>query len=280
MTWHSRIVVALATVSVAGCGGEAGSSGSSVTASQARLDESVASVERLLDVLETAYPEGDDSTEAVVDAFSKAMVDEELVDEVRPVDGWTLRTPLPCGKAGDPSLGLIATGKERAFFVGTASESFIAGFAEDGEGDLGVVVARCIDGRSGPLHVAELPEAEGAPLVVAVESFASEAEPAGRAATALDRAYERNAPPHVERRQSGWRLGEPIRCPAAEGEPVPVGSGSGPDAFAGFGTRDVVVVRVQHLGEDIGPYAGACTDGTADRLRQLARPLDDVLEER
>lgn len=277
--WRPSILVAIAVL-VTGCAGDAGSGGSTSPGSQARLDESTLGVARLLEVLEKAYPEDDGSTDAVVDAFSKALVEEEIVEGVRQVDGWQLGGELPCGDDADPAVGVIATGPEGAFFIGTASASFVAGFAEDREGDLGVVVARCVEGHSDQLHVAELPQQEGVPLRVAIESFADDGEPAARAAAALQRASEQGEPPDVELRQHDWNLGRPIRCPDAVGDPVAVGSGDGADAFAGFGTREVVVVRVRHLGEEIGAYAASCEGGAARELRQLARPLEAALEDR
>lgn len=266
----------LACLVLAACGAEVGEgSRDGAGGTQEQLDEAVAKVTRMFEVLETAYPEGDDSPDAVVDAFSDAMVDEGLVERVRVVEEWQLGDPLPCGKEEEPSLGLIATDGKDSFFIGDASEAFVAGFAEDGGGDLGVVVARCVDGETGELRVAELPE-DDAPLRVAIESFAGADEPAARAADKLAEAYAKQEPLDVEDRQQGWRLGEPIRCPESEEDPVAVGSGDGVDAFTGFGTIDVVVVRVQHAGEDIGAWAGSCDDGVARELRQLARPIDEA----
>lgn len=270
--------VIVACLVLAACGGEVDPSRDGAGGTQEQLDAAVAKVTRMFEVLETAYPEGDDSPDAVVDAFSSAMVDEGLVERVREVEGWQLGDPLPCGTEEEPSLGLIATGGEDAFFIGAASKAFVAGFAEDGEGDLGVVVSRCVDGETGELRLADLPE-DDAPLRVAIESFAGADEPAALAADRLAEAYAQQEPPQVEERQQGWRLGEPIRCPDAEDEPVAIGSAGEVDAFTGFGTQDVVVVRVQHAGEDVGAWAGSCDDGVARELRQLARPIDEARDD-
>lgn len=273
-----RWSVLFAVVLLAGCGGD-DANDSAGPGTQQQLDEAVAKVEELFEVLESSYPEDDETPDSVVDAFADAMVDEGIVEDVRRLEEWQLGDRLPCGEGDDPTLGVIATGGERSFFIGVASSAFVAGFAEGSEGDLGVVVGRCDEGRTGTLRVVELPEND-TPLRVAIESFADADSPTGRAIERLHASYERNEPPDVRERQGEWQIGQPIQCPDSDDEPVAIGSQRGGDYFAGYGTSDVVAVFVQHASIDIGSWAAPCDDeGTADQLRRIARPLDEALEE-
>jgi hypothetical protein len=277
--------ILVAAVVAAGCGGGDGDGGSSpgtgvegspdVVRAQAHLDAVMDAQHADMAVLEEAYPEDDDDMGSVLDAFDAALRKAPGVTRVERLDAWTFDTALPCGATSDPDTAVIARGPDEAFFIGRASSGWIAGFAENADGDLGTVVSRCEDGGSTALRVAPIGDESDMHRVSAL-SFED-----GPTELVRDlRAVMGGTPVADVTLSADWTLDDPIRC-APAGDVHVVRSVEDADVFVQGNAGDVAVaVFAEGDGGDIGvELLAPCVDGQARDFRLAARPIDEVLDE-
>ena len=296
-TFTTCLVIALGALAIAGCGDDdrsdetSGRNSATPTGStsQARLDDVMDLVGPTLDALERAYPagEGDDGEaelDAIIEAFSAALRDLEDIDAVEEHRGWTWDDPLPCGSGADPSTGVIGIDEgDGSFFIGPSSETWIAGFGEDSEGDRGIAIAPCEDGSATNWRYLPATDSTGA-VRVSTLSFAdagsSERQLMDTAFDGVGSATGGNAI-DVD---ADWSPEDGLPCASSATPERIVSAPDSPTTVDGFATNELVVAAALRSYVDGGeepegelPWLiGSCEDGRASELRALALPLDDL----
>lgn len=271
------LVVLSCVALLAGCGDGNDPSGGSDRNAQANLDAVTREVEPTLAALEEV--EGDEEdTEALLEAFGKQLESMEGVERVeRPTD-WTLEDPLPCGDDPEPDQRVLASGPDDDLFIGVASSEYVAGFAESGGDDLGVVVAECRGGDSGDLHVASVLEPDGDAGTVSVVSF-EDADAARALRKRLQGELQGEGPSPGEAIHLGaWSRGDQLICADGPDARTIVSDDASDVYLHGVASDALVVAFLEQDGEDLGLFAARCEDGAAKELRLLALPLDEARE--
>ncbi len=274
--------IVVSAILIAGCGGSddggAGAAGASA-GTQQQLDELTDALASDMDALEEAYPEDDSDDDAVFGAFEDALVSQDGVGDLERIDDWKLDTPLPCGESDQPDRAVLATGADEELFVGRANAHWIAGFAEDADGDIGTVVAACRDGKSGELHVVA-DEGDDPSARISTLSFAADGSPVARV---IDRFLAdpgtTDPSPDAVMLDRDWSIDDPVPC--ATGDDI-VGiatvDASGMGAF-GFASSDAVALTAEVDGQDTGSFVAECDGGTATGFRRIARPVNEAQDD-
>ena len=246
-------------------------------ASQEQLDDLVAATRSDFELLDDAYPEDapEDDLAAIIDVFEDTLRNADGVEDVERVTPWDITEPLPCGDSDEPDHAVIAQGEED-FFIGRASNGWIAGFAEFASDDLGAVIARCEDGRSLELHLVGAPQSGPGGERVAAASFQKSTrelldelpEQARRDPADDDMVLPRT-----------WSPGDAIECASGDTARPVRNDEAATVRVRGLSTEDVVAIVTTGSDEQFVELVATCDDGTARDFRMAARPLDEAIED-